>query len=225
VEVIAELGARLLADSTPINWREMTDTNRIRDAIGRIVPGWEQIAEIGRTKKEFHLPGRILHQPVFPTKSGRARLHIHDLPELSAADGALRLMTVRSEGQFNTVVYEDEDLYRGQERRDVILLHPADIARLGLSAESRVSVRSEVGELKAILVRAFEKIKPGNALMYYPEANTLVPRHIDPASKTPAFKNVLVWLARSGGTPAAESSVPLGDARQAAASRAGMRSC
>ncbi len=34
-------------------------------------------------------------------------------------------MTVRSEGQFNTVVYEDEDIYRGQDRRDVILLNPA----------------------------------------------------------------------------------------------------
>ena len=32
-------------------------------------------------------------------------------------------MTVRSEGQFNTVVYEEEDVYRGQDRRDVILLH------------------------------------------------------------------------------------------------------
>ena len=32
-------------------------------------------------------------------------------------------MTVRSEGQFNTVVYEEEDIYRGQERRDVILMN------------------------------------------------------------------------------------------------------
>ncbi len=37
------------------------------------------------------------------------------------------LMTIRSEGQFNTVVYEDYDLYRGIDRRDVILLHPDDI--------------------------------------------------------------------------------------------------
>ena len=29
-------------------------------------------------------------------------------------------MTLRSEGQFNTVVYEDEDVYRGNERRDVV---------------------------------------------------------------------------------------------------------
>jgi anaerobic selenocysteine-containing dehydrogenase len=35
-------------------------------------------------------------------------------------------------------------------------------------------------------------VRPGNALMYYPEANTLVPRDVDPRSKTPAFKSVLV---------------------------------
>ncbi len=43
-------------------------------------------------------------------------------------------MTVRSEGQFNTVVYEEEDLYRGQERRDLILMHPEDLSRLGFTA-------------------------------------------------------------------------------------------
>ena len=30
--------------------------------------------------------------------------------------------------------------------------------------------------------------------MYYPEANVLVPRRIDPLSKTPAFKSVLISL-------------------------------
>ena len=39
-----------------------------------------------------------------------------------------------------------------------------------------------------ILVRKFD-IRAGNALMYYPEANVLVPRTIDPDSKTPAFKS------------------------------------
>ncbi len=47
-------------------------------------------------------------------------------------------MTVRSEGQFNTVVYEQEDIYRGQERRDVVLLHPDDLRRLGLQNDQRV---------------------------------------------------------------------------------------
>ncbi len=118
-------------------------------------------------------------------------LHVHELPELS---DTMRLMTVRSEGQFNTVVYEDDDLYRGQERRDVILLHPDDIARLGLRAGGRVCVTSEIGEMQNVLVHAFADIKPGNAVMYYPEANALVPRRLDPLSKTPAFKCVIVTV-------------------------------
>jgi len=110
------------------------------------------------------------------------------------ASATLRLMTVRSEGQFNTVVYEDYDLYRGQDRRDVILLHPDDIQRLGLKPEQRVTVRSETGKMPNILVRSYPEIRAGNALMYYPEANVLVSRAVDPHSKTPAFKNVLVTV-------------------------------
>jgi anaerobic selenocysteine-containing dehydrogenase len=135
-----------------------------------------------------------LHKPTFPTRSGRAILHQHELPDLRGGGDQLRLMTVRSEGQFNTVVYEQEDLYRGQDRRDVILLHPDDIARLGLTEEQRVTVRSETGELRGLLVRPFAEIKPGNSLMYYPEANVLVPRNADGQSKTPAFKSVLVTI-------------------------------
>ena len=37
---------------------------------------------------------------------------------------------------------------------------------------------------------ALVDIRPGNLAMYYPEANALVPRRIDAASGTPAFKSV-----------------------------------
>jgi anaerobic selenocysteine-containing dehydrogenase len=170
----------------------MQDTGRIRQAIGQVVPGFEQLAQIDRTKEEFQIPGRTFHEPKFPTADGRAILHLHDLPDLAGGEQQLRLMTVRSEGQFNTVVYEEEDIYRGQDRRDVILMHPSDIERLRLAAEQRVTVRSETGSMPNILVRAYPEIRAGNALMYYPEANVLVPRHADPQSKTPAFKSVLV---------------------------------
>jgi anaerobic selenocysteine-containing dehydrogenase len=198
VDIIAELGERLLDGSTPINWPAMRNTSRIRAAIAAVVPGFEKIGRIDRTKQEFAIGGRILHEPSFPTKSGRAKLHTHVLPELAGGDDGLRLMTVRSEGQFNTVVYEEYDLYRGQDRRDVILLHPDDIQRLGLRENQRVTVQSEAGTLTGILVRPFCEIKAGNALMYYPEANVLVPRHADPLSKTPAFKCVVVTVEASG---------------------------
>ena len=109
-------------------------------------------------------------------------------------------------------MYEDYDLYRGQDRRDVILMNSDDLARLGLKHEQRVTVRSEVGALTNVRARAFDKIKAGNALMYYPEANALVPRHVDPASRTPAFKNVLVTVEAAGTQPderAASEPLPL----------------
>jgi len=197
VEIIGEIAHRALGKSTPIDWEDLAHTGRLREAIGKIVPGWEAVGDMDRTKREFLIPGRRLDQPRFPTADGRARLHVHELPNLLADDSTLRLMTVRSEGQFNTVVYEDYDLYRGQERRDLVLIHSEDLARLGIEPESRVTVRSGVGSMQ-VIARAFDKIRPGNVLMYYPEANVLVPRDSDPASKTPAFKNVVVTLQPAG---------------------------
>ncbi|WP_254510624.1 FdhF/YdeP family oxidoreductase [Anatilimnocola floriformis] len=195
VEVIATMASQVLGDAGPIDWQSMQNTGKIREAIAKVVPGFEQLATIDKTKEEFQIPGRTFHKPGFPTPSGRAKIHCHQLPELRGSGEQLRLMTVRSEGQFNTVVYEDYDLYRNQTRRDVILLHPDDVERLGLKEDQPVTITSEVGEMKNILVRPFPEIRAGNALMYYPESNVLVPRTADPYSKTPAFKNVLITIS------------------------------
>jgi len=117
-----------------------------------------------------------------------------ELPTAREEDGRLRLMTIRSEGQFNTVVYEEADIYRAQERRDVIMMNAADIARLGFEIDQRVIVTSDVGVMANVLVRTID-IKAGNAAMYFPEANVLVPATVDPASKTPAFKSVWVTVS------------------------------
>jgi molybdopterin-dependent oxidoreductase alpha subunit len=203
VEIIAQIARETFPAGSPasgaLDWQEMENTGKIREAIAKVVPGFEQLAAIDKSKQEFAIPGRVFHQPKFPTVDGRAVIHTHELPALAGSangssngNGHLRLMTVRSEGQFNTVVYENEDIYRGQDRRDVILLHPDDITRLGFVEDQRVTVRSETGSMPNILVRSFPEIRSGNALMYYPEANVLVPRYADPQSKTPAFKSILV---------------------------------
>lgn len=193
VDVISTLGKRLLGDDQGINWDQMQHTETIRQWIGDVVPGYEEIQSIGTSKQEFHIGGRIFHSPTFGTADGRAVMHCHELPPLKGtADDELRLMTVRSEGQFNTVVYEEEDLYRNQDRRDIILMHPDDLRRLGLEHDERVRVENETGHMDSILARGYEDIRPGNALMYYPESNVLVPRYADPHSKTPAFKGVVV---------------------------------
>jgi anaerobic selenocysteine-containing dehydrogenase len=228
IQIVAELGRRVLGSDGPLDWARLSRTGEIRDAIARVIPGWEKISEIDRTKQEFRVAGRHLVEAPFPTASGRAQLHVHELPPLAAGEGQLRLMTVRSEGQFNTVVYEDYDLYRGQDRRDVILLHPDDLRRLRLEPDSRVTVRSEIGSMAAVVARSFERVKPGNAVMYYPEANELVPRQLDPQSRTPAFKNVLVTVEPmlvGLDAECAKSQSRSSEPAVSSASRGKMRSC
>jgi anaerobic selenocysteine-containing dehydrogenase len=208
VEVISGIAERVFhvnganeRHSSPLDWSAMRSTARIRESIARIVPGFEKLSDIDSTKQEFQIDGRTFHQPRFATPDGRARLHTHELPDLAATGaGEIRLMTLRSEGQFNTVVYEDEDVYRGIDGRDVILLHPDDLSRLRVSDGSRVTVHGPSGSMPGIRATAFPAIKPGNTAMYYPEANVLIGRGVDPQSKTPAFKNVVVRLVRDPQT-------------------------
>jgi anaerobic selenocysteine-containing dehydrogenase len=197
VSVLAEVARRVLGPGGVVDWRDLESHQRIRAVIADLIPGFEPLADIDRTRTEFHIAGRRLDRPHFPTASGKARFHPVRPPALTTAgDRRLRLMTIRSEGQFNTVVYEEEDLYRGQHRRDVILINPDDMERLDLTPDQPVTVRSAAGELHRRLVRPYD-IRTGNAAMYYREANVMIPRDVDPQSKTPAFKSVLVEVVPS----------------------------
>lgn len=190
--VITDIGA--LIDGTGIiDWQEMRDHRSIRRAIGRTIPGFEEMVRIDEGRKEFQITGRTFHEPRFATDTARARFHPVPIPKLRGTEDQLRLMTIRSEGQFNTVVYEEEDRYRGQERRDVIMMSATDVSRLGLANDVAVTVIGEAGTMERILVRTTD-IPPGNCVMYYPEANVLLSRTIDPDSRTPAFKNGLVTV-------------------------------
>ncbi|MEX0824527.1 MAG: molybdopterin dinucleotide binding domain-containing protein, partial [Pirellulaceae bacterium] len=197
VEVIATLGEKIVGEASGVDWAAMRQTATIRDWIGAVVPGFEKISRIDNTKEEFQIGGRTFHDPKFPTADGRAVMHVHSLPPIpGTGSNELRLMTVRSEGQFNTVVYEEHDLYRNQERRDIILMHPDDLQRLGLQHDQPVTIRSATGAMMGILARGFPSIREGNALMYYPEANVLVAKQADPQSKTPAFKCTIVTIEK-----------------------------
>ena len=194
VEILAELGDRDLGSDGVLNWRSLKDHDAVRKLIARLVPGLGAMEEIGAGKKEFEIPGRILHKTAFGTPDGKVALSAAPIPtQPPLGPIQLRLMTVRSEGQFNTVVYEETDIYRGQERRDIILMNASDIARMELKNDQRVDVHNAVGSMRGVLVREFD-IAPGCAAMYYPEANVLVSRDRDPRSKTPSFKSAIVTV-------------------------------
>ncbi|MPZ23145.1 MAG: FdhF/YdeP family oxidoreductase [Dehalococcoidia bacterium] len=205
VAVIADVAASVVGADSPVDFEGMRAHQNIRRAIAAVIPGYAEIAEIDASKKEFHVGGRIFRDAVFGTASGRAAFEPVAMPDLALDADQLRLMTVRSEGQFNTVVYENEDIYRGQERRDIIMVSRADRGRLGLRIDEPVAVVSATGRLEPVLVREID-IRPGNAAMYYPEANVIVSAEVDPKSGTPAFKSTLVRIEPLAGVPLENSA-------------------
>ena len=145
--------------------------------------------------KEFQIDGRTFHKPFFKTPTQRAVVHalIPDSPAAIEED-QVRLMTIRSEGQFNTVVYEEHDFYRGQDRRDIIMMNEQDLRRMNIQEDDRIMVSTDTGRME-VVARVFD-LPPGNAAMYYPEANLLVPRRVDPASRTPSFKCIVATISK-----------------------------
>jgi len=194
VSVLADLAINVFGKDSNVDFESLKSHAAIRNLIGELVPGYEATRGIDESKKEFHVGGRTPVDFRFPTPTGKARFNVVSLPEQRCGADELRLMTVRSEGQFNSVVYDEEDLYRGQERRDVVLMNKDDMQARNLHRDQPIRIRSEVGELRYYRVREYD-VRSGNVLMYYPEANVLVPHEVDPLSRTPGFKGVPVTIA------------------------------
>lgn len=193
VEIIAGLAERILPEGR-FDWAKLRSHEALREAIANVVPGYEAAGEIGKTQEEFQIAGRTFHEPRFNTPSGKAHFRAVEPPSFATTPGEFRMMTLRSEGQFNTVVYDEEDLYRGNKRRDVVMMAEEDARALGVSEGDRVLVSSEAGEMTVHV--ATVPIRAGNVAMYYPEANAIVPRKLDPRSHTPAFKSVVVSIRK-----------------------------
>ncbi|MEB3331539.1 MAG: FdhF/YdeP family oxidoreductase, partial [Synechococcaceae cyanobacterium] len=205
VELLADLADRLLGER-PIAWRRLQDTTYVRELIARTVPGYGAMAGIDESRREFEVAGRVLLEPRFPTASGRAQLVVTPLPQLrlpplehfgglqsGEAGLVLNLITARSYGQHNTVVYRPGDSYRGMPHRHTILMNRQDLAASGLRPHQRVCVQGEAGRLEGVEIIPGE-IRAGAALMFYPEANVLMKAESDPRSGTPAFKRVPVLV-------------------------------
>jgi anaerobic selenocysteine-containing dehydrogenase len=187
--ILGEIGQRLLPNS-PIQFKAFSAHSRVRDAIAAIVPGLEQLADIDVAKQEFHIKHRVMHTPEFGTADGRAHFVVTPLPRLQRE--RLTLATMRSEGQFNTIIYEEKDSYRGGAGRQAVFLNKEDMAAFGVTEGQAVTLASETGRMAAIATM-FD-LPRGSAMAYYPEANVLVGTEVDPRSKTPAFKSVPVWI-------------------------------
>jgi molybdopterin-dependent oxidoreductase alpha subunit len=199
IELLTEIADRLHGNR-PIDWRKLQDPVYIRKLIAKTIPGYAQLAEIDTNKQEFTIPGRILTTPNFPTPNGRAQMSVTPLPKLklpSIGDFGLTddrgivlaLCTGRSYSQHNTVVYREEDKYRGMPHRNCILMNAEDAESAGMKEHQRVTVKGDAGKLEEVEI-IYGKVRRGAAMMFYPEVNAIFTAQVDPLSGTPAYKRV-----------------------------------
>ncbi len=190
-DILCDLAMRLMPDS-PIDFTAFKQHKTVREAIARIVPGMEDLADIDVAKREFHVRGRLLHTPEFHTIDGKANFITRPLPKRTAG---LMLTTVRSEGQFNSIIYERTDSYRGGIDRWSVMLNAEDLAAQGFRDGDIATVESDTGVMADVTLRAFD-IARGSVMAYYPEANCLTSTAVDPRSQTPSFKATPVTLRK-----------------------------
>jgi len=193
VEIISSIAAAVISPDI-LDFKVFREHRNIRQAIARVIPGFEKLQQIDEDKEEFHIDGRTLTEPVFPTADGKASFRVIDYEE-QAQGYPYTLTTVRSEGQFNTTIYTDNDVYRNQTERKVLLMNPEDMARELLQTDDLIDLFNDTGRMQKLKVKPFA-IRAGNLMTYFPEANVLVPQTTDMRSHTPAFKSVPVQLRK-----------------------------
>ena len=195
VDIISSIALELI-DKDILDFTAFRDHHEIRKAIAKVIPGYAALANIDQAKDEFHVQGRLLEKPRFNTRDGRANfLTPASSVRWQRAKDSMQytLSSVRSEGQFNTIVYSEQDVYRGQVARNVVLMHPLDIEKEGFIEGMKVRLDNDTGSMRALTLKAFN-IRQGNLMTYFPEANVLIPVHEDPRSHTPSFKAVRVRI-------------------------------
>jgi anaerobic selenocysteine-containing dehydrogenase len=167
----------------------------VRQIIATTTPGMAALAKIDDKREEFHITDRLKHIPTFTTADGLAHFAV-GRPLASSSQRSYTLMSVRSEGQFNSIIYEQHDSYRGPKHRWTVLLNSLDIEALELGTQDTVDIISDTGSMRAVSVFPFN-LPRGNAMAYYPEANVLIGLNRDPRSQTPAFKSVPVSITKT----------------------------
>jgi molybdopterin-dependent oxidoreductase alpha subunit len=208
VEVVIRMAKAALDPNPKVPWDAwLADYSRIRHSIAETYP--DIFHDYERRMWEpggFHryLPAR---ERVWHTKTGKANIITpsaleEDLDMPETGHDVLRLMTLRSNDQFNTTVYGYNDRFRGVDgTRMIVFMNRNDIERLGLQEGQNVKLTtsSDDGvhrELTGLRVTPYD-IPVGCIGAYYPEANVLLPLwHHAKGSKTPAAKNIPVMVHR-----------------------------
>jgi anaerobic selenocysteine-containing dehydrogenase len=195
----------------------VADYSRVRDAIEATYP--DMFRDFNARMWQpggFHRPLAARHRE-WKTKTKKANFIT---PKTLAGNvdidaerrDVFQLSTFRSQGQFNTTVYNDRDRFRGIDgTRMVLFMNRNDIDRLGLAEGECVNLVTDVAvaqdgkhrQVDGFIVHAYN-IPEGCLGGYFPECNPLVPvSHHAEGSKVPAVKGVPVRVQKTSAAIAA----------------------
>jgi len=199
VAIVANLANATLKGRTGSDWLAFAaDYSLIRDAISRVIPGFENFNARLASEKFFYLPNAARHR-IFKTKSGKAGFTVCPIPRHDLKPNELLLTTIRSHDQFNSTIYGLNDRYRGVfDGRRALFLNPLDMEQLNLKAGQIVDIYShfegEIRKAPSFAVVPYT-IARRSAAAYYPETNVLIPiRSVAAKSNQPAAKCIRITL-------------------------------
>ncbi len=202
--IVSGIAKATLDPNPKLKWDEWTaDYDLVRDLIEATYPEDFRDYNARMFEPGGFYRGNDAHDRVWNTEERKALFTTP--PRLNAlsfedARGRYRLVTIRSNDQFNTTIYGYSDRFRGiEETRDVVLMSEEDIRSAGISEGQKITLVSDFGdgrrrELGGLEVRP-HKLPRGTIAAYYPECNVLnAIDHHDEMSKTPASKAIPVRI-------------------------------
>lgn len=206
IKIVAGIAKAALAPNPNVPWDEWVgDYSLVRDAIAKTFP-----ADFHDFNARLDIPGGfprnvVARQRQWKTNTGKANFKLPKALSASFDDGldqdVLRLITLRSNDQFNTTIYGFDDRFRGiKGSRMVVMMNKEDMIRLGIPNGKLVRLSTAVDDGIERTVCGFQVIEydipSGCCAAYYPECNALIPLwQFAEESKTPAAKSVPVRIS------------------------------
>lgn len=205
--IVAGIAKATLEPNPKVPWDEWVGNYAlVRDAIEKSFPD-----DFRDFNARLDTPGGFprpiaARERKWETDTGKANFKLPKALSASFDDGAdpdvLRLVTLRSNDQFNTTVYGYADRLRGiHGSRMIVMMNRDDRLRLGIEEDGRARLTTAVDDGITRSMGGFQvidyDIPPGTCAAYYPECNALIPLwQYAEESKTPAAKSVPVRVTR-----------------------------
>ncbi len=188
-EIIIDLARQVLPPEKQ-KFLMFENAGAIRKEMDEVIPMYKGIANLTKEKDFFQYGGaRILNDAICPNMPDQKARFSVVVPQNDILKPGEFYLTTRRGKQFNSIIYGTTDPSIGSRRRDEIFLSKKDAASLNLKEGDRIVLKSEAAEYAGIC--RVGPLHPHTVQVFWPEANVLLSRRIDPASREPDYNTTV----------------------------------